>query len=110
MTRDITIGGKAVTMTANAASVHIYKHIFGKDFLKMATAKDVDPSILEEMGFVMHLQATTGTTAALKKTAADFLNWLAEFGPMDVLNAANEIMALYLEQGKTSSDPKKDNG
>ena len=34
MTKDILIGGKAVRMTANAATAYRYKQVFGKDLMK----------------------------------------------------------------------------
>ena len=108
MTGTVTIGTTNVGMTANAASPFIFRQVHKKDFLKVLDVNDVDAQLFVEMGYVMAMQYECGTTGALNKTQADFLEWLSQFGPMDVLNATGAIMALYVEQQDSTANPKKD--
>ena len=96
-------------MAANAATVYVYRQIFQEDFLKEAQAKEPDPTIFQKIGFVMAMQAEKKDIGDLMKlTQKDFFVWLSQFGPMDLLECSNEIMNLYLGQGKQLSVPKSE--
>ena len=60
------------------------------------------------MGFVMAMQACKPTDQLLRLKMEDYLEWLAGFGPMSVLQAAAEIGSLYAAQEVGHSEPKKE--
>lgn len=108
MRRTINIGGKDVEMVANAASPYLFKEIFHLDFLKEAQAKQPDVSLFEKMGFVMAKQAEGLKLGDLLKLGAeDYVTWLMQFEPMDVITAAGDISNLYMGQEATTSVPKR---
>lgn len=109
MIRTIKIGDQNVEMLANAASPYLYSQIFHADFLKesMKAESDMDIHIWERMGFVFAMRAKMTREEMQKLTMDDFLNWLEEFAPMAVLQASQQISALYQEQSKVGSHPKK---
>lgn len=106
----IHIGDKDVGMLANAASPYIYKQVFQEDLLQKFTnmGKDPDNSVGEKMGFIFTKQAETSDVSELMKlTMNDFLEWLEDFDPLDILMASEEIVSLYQKQKKGTSAPKK---
>lgn len=110
MFANIHIGDKDVGMLANAASPYIYKQVFNEDLLQKFTqmGKDPDNSIGEKLGFIFAKQAeTSDVTELMKLNMNDFLNWLSEYDPLDVLMASDEIVKLYQNQKKGTSAPKK---
>ena len=44
----------------------------------------------------------------MKLPPEEFFNWLSEFEPMDILNAAGEISNLYMGQTEQMSAPKSE--
>ena len=111
----IMIGTKETAMLANAASHYLFKQVFHEDFLlvsrrmvdeqdeavKDATASD----IFVRMGFIMAMQAAKANLSAV--SFDDYLEWLEQFGPLDLLNAGGEIANLYTDNTATASEPKK---
>lgn len=110
MFANIHIGDKDVGMLANAASPYIFRQVFGEDLLqKFTTAgENLDENIGEKMGFIFAKQAEIKDISELMKlTMTDFLEWLSEFDPLDVFLGSEEIITLYRDQKKGTSDPKK---
>ena len=105
----VTIGNEDVEMVANAASPYFYRKIFQKDFLQECQDKTPDPALFERMGFVMAMQGkhpdNIGELMKLKEE--DFVGWLMNFDPMDVLLATREISTLYYSQDTMTSIAKK---
>lgn len=106
----VNINGKDVELVANAASPYLYRQIFQEDFLRKIQEKDPDTDLMQRMGFVMAAQAKMSTSEVLKLTQADFLEWLTDFDPLDILTATEEISDLYFRQAKGLSTPKKQGG
>jgi len=108
MTKDILIGGKAVRMTANAATAYRYKQVFGKDLMKIfqdiAKSEQADVNTFQELAYVMAKQASfeAGTISI-----DDYLIWLEAFDPFEIAAASGQIMELYTGQKITTSKPKK---
>lgn len=109
MRSTISIGERDVEMAANAASPFIYHKIFGEDFLLKTQDGSGDIELYIKMAFVMAKQAEIGEADMMKGkvTETDFIQWLAEFENMDMINALPEILNVYMKQKKTSSVPKK---
>jgi len=108
MTKDILIGGKAVRMTANAATAYRYKQVFGKDLMKIfqdiAKSEQADVNTFQELAYVMAKQASG---EAGKISIDDYLIWLEAFDPFEIAAASGQIMELYTGQKITTSKPKK---
>lgn len=104
MTGNVVIGNETVTMCANAATAIRYKQVFNRDLLKLFN-KDMDIDTIFELGFIMHEQAENADFNQI--TLDDYLEWLAGFEQMDLLNAAKEIVTLWTGTTKTESRSKK---
>lgn len=103
----VKIGSVSVDMVANAASVYVYRQIFKEDFLLKVQAKEPDSDLFQKMGFVMAKQAQTNKMSELMAiTIDDYYEWLVQFEPLDVLNAAGEISNIYMGQEAGLSTPK----
>lgn len=107
MRKTVNIGGKDTELVANAASPYLYKMIFKEDFLKKLQEQEPDLDILQKMAFVMAKQAEiTNMTKLAELSTDDYLEWLLQFEPMDIYNASDDIMALYMGQSRGTSVPK----
>lgn len=113
MFRELQIGEKTVGMAANAATPYRYKQVFGEDLLPYFSGKrsEEDQSLMiQQLAYVMAMQAEGND---FKKTNFEtFLAWSTQFGPMDMIGrkVAAEILAVYTENTKTLSKPKKNTG
>ena len=107
MKKVITIGEKDVELVANAASPYVYKQIFREDFLRKMQEKEPDLETIQRICFVMVKQAELSTSDLLKLAIEDYLAWLEDFEPMDILNAGEDITTAYFGQTKGTSVPKK---
>ena len=110
MRGQIDINGKEYEAAANAASPYIYKQIFREDFLQKIQEKEPDVEILQKMFFVMVNQAEKTTTEALNLTIDDYIKFLEQFDPMEILNATSAISEFYFKQTEKTSAPKEKAG
>lgn len=107
----VKIGNTEIDMAANAASPYVYKSIFHEDFLVEIQKENASADIFQKMGFVMAQQAKESKISELMKiNETAFYEWLSEFEPMAVLEAAGEISNLYMGQTNKTSSPKKKGG
>lgn len=109
MFKVIEVGNIAVPMEANAATPIRYKMLFKKDLLAEFQNAEADNSrvsdMIPELAYIMAMQA--GHENLSGKTFEDYIEWLEQFGPLDLLNAGGEIAALYIENTQETSTPKK---
>lgn len=105
----VKIGNKNVDMVANALTPVLYKKIFRKDFLVESQKKDMDLTIFQELAFVMASQAQIVSAKQLmtELNVESYYSWLEEFEAMEIMEAVNDIFALYHSQTKVSSTSKK---
>ena len=109
MLKTIKIADREVEMLANGISAYVYWNIFHEDFIVQSQKSDVSPHIFEKLGFVFAKQAELGgdMEKLTKLSEKDFYQWMAEWEPMDVMNAADDIMQLYVQQSGGGTKPKK---
>lgn len=107
MYKEVQIGEKTVGMLANAASPIFYKSLFHEDFLKATQAKEPDNEIVQKMGFIMAMNANHGAKEMMQLTYEQYVDWLISYEPMDLLNAAADIMNVYTGTTLGSAVPKK---
>lgn len=110
----VKIGGKEVPMMAMASINIYYRRIFGRDPIKIQTAKDNDTgdriNLYMEMGFVMakfyELKADRKEMAKLNEDA--YLDWLEQFEYADYVAAVGDIAEVYEGQTVSTSQEKKE--
>ncbi len=107
MYREIVIGEKTVPMMCTALTPKTAYEFFNQDFLSVI-GKDLDGGQLvdlaEKLGFVMAMRAADRDMKKLQES--DFDKWLdgLEFG--DLMEAASEIVGLYVATTKPKIVPK----
>ena len=109
MFKTIKIADKEVGMLANGISAFVYWDVFHEDFIVQSQKPDVSPHMFEKLAFVFAKQAELGGDfeKLTKLSMKDFYEWMGQFEPMDVLNASEDVMALYVQQNTGGSTPKK---
>ena len=113
MYREIKIGDKKVPMLANGATPIRYRMVFGKDVITEFQNADTDSgkaaSSVTELAFIMNKAAEAQENKASLSTLNmdTFVEWLEQFEPLDITLAAEEIVGLYMGNGKGLSEAKK---
>ena len=113
MFKKIEVGGITVPMLANGATPIRYKHVFHKDIITEFQQAQEDYSkvvnSIPELAFIMAMQAMAqdGGVALNLLNEDAYLEWVEQFGAMDLPIAAEQIINLYLGNNATSSEPKK---
>lgn len=111
MQKTVRIGEKDVEMRASAATAIRYRNVFHGDIMKELMALDaenIDMSVVEkiqQVGFIMAKAAESANMAAL--STDDYLEWLEQFDQIDIMQAAKDIISVYIHQKESSSDLKK---
>lgn len=105
----IKIGQHDVEMAANAASPYYYRKVFQEDFLALIQEKEPQADLMQKMAFIMTMQAKHGDdVAALNKlNEENYMVWLSDFEPLDVLMATESISKIYFQQDKVTTTSKK---
>ena len=77
MTKDFTLGGKALTLAANAATPIRFKMTFNGDLLKDLTPEEVNytelPDTVSKLAYIMNKQAL-GETSDL--SVENYIDWM----------------------------------
>lgn len=113
MFKNIEIGGITVPMLVNGATPIRYRHVFRKDIItEFQQAQDDYSKVVNsmpELAFIMAMQAKAQDGAIdLNLLNEDkYLEWVEQFGAMDLPMASEQIINLYLGNNATSSEPKK---
>lgn len=100
----VKVGGIEVLFEANGATPVYYRHKFNRDLMvelsNLAKDNSKQFEIMESLAYIMAKQADA--------TVSDNeIEWLSQFGPVDIFNAAPEIMAIYYGNTETTSEAKK---
>lgn len=113
MFNNVKVGGITVPMLANGATPIRYKHIFHKDIISEFQMAENDyskvVSSIPELAFIMAKQAEAkeGKVDLNLLNENMFVEWVEQFGAMDLPLAADQIINLYLGQNVTTSEAKK---
>ena len=111
MVKTIAIGGKDYIFAANAATPFRYKQLFNEDlFVVFSKASNSGESaaLAETVARMAYIMIRQAEKADMNKISMDdFLSWLEDFGPMDLMLAGEEIMNFYLQSSNGSIIPKK---
>lgn len=107
MKRTITIEGKEMEFAANAATPFRFRQVFKKDLLAVLgnekKAEEEGMETIMQLAFIMAKQAEKADIATLNEEA--FIEWLEGFGPMTFVNAAEEILNVYMETTVSTANP-----
>ena len=109
MYREITVGKESIPMKANAATPIRYRHVFKQDVLNEFSTVGDNYSIaidtISKLAFIM-AKAADGSDMA-KLTEDMYVNWLEQFEPFDITNAADDIIGVYIGNTEGLSEVKK---
>lgn len=113
MYREIKIGDLTIPMLANGATPIRYRMVFGKDIISEFQNAGNDAGIISEsvseLAFVMNkaAEAQNEGKSMTNLNQDSFVEWLEQFGTLDVTMAAEDIVDLFMNNEKTSSEVKK---
>ena len=94
-------------LVANGATPVLYKRVFRHDFLNSANKQD-DMDVYAELAFIMAKQAEKPLTELINALKyEDYLEWIENFGAMDLVEKATDIFTLYQGQAMQTSVTKK---
>lgn len=103
----VEIDGKEVELVANAATPFRFKQVFHKDLLQIVgnekRAQEEGAEIVMELAYIM---ANAAKKADMNKLNEEmFIEWLEGFSPMAFMNAAGDIMDVYMGSSESTSTP-----
>lgn len=110
MYREIKIGEMSIPMRASAATAIRYRHVFGQDIMTEFQSVGADSGLgmnaLQQLAFVMACSADPSKDMnALNEES--YISWLDKFEPLDFVDAAEDIIDLYMGNTKSLSEVKK---
>jgi len=113
MYREIKIGELSIPMKATAATALRYRHVFGQDLIAELQKSEADTSLglstIQQLAFIMACAADPEKDMTKLNDDA-FMKWLDKFEPLDLANATEDIVNLYLGNTKGMSEVKKKAG
>lgn len=117
MVTTVTVGSKNVLMASNGATPVRYKMTFKADLMVELNQMNKGTrdegeliDLISRLAFIMSRQAENDKAALAAMTFEDYINWLSGFEAMDIANAAEQILGVYMDQTNGDSTPKKDHG
>lgn len=100
--KTILVGDQEITFEANGATFVLYQQAFGKDGLLEVQTVETEPTkalgLAQEFAYVM--------CGAYEK-GVPYIKWLAQFGVMDIPNAAEEIFSVLMQSIAPSGEEEK---
>lgn len=90
--KTIKVGDKNIKFTANGATFVLYQQAFKKDGLTAFTKLAEDGA--DDMGVVMIMQEFAYIMSGAYTDGVPYIEWLSNFGFMDLPNAIPEIMGV----------------
>ena len=107
MFKTVTIDGKEVALSANAATPFRFKQVFHKDLFAVFTnAEKAEKEGFEAVTQLAYIMAKQAEKADMNKlNEDDFMTWLEGFGSMAFAEAAEDIMNVYTESSMSTANP-----
>lgn len=109
MNKIIKIGEREVALNSNAATPIRYTNLFHENFFSaieaaMSAERMEAADTVHKLAYVMAMQAED---ADFKKLNEDtFISWLEGFESMDMINALESVVNVYLNDAAADVDPK----
>lgn len=108
MFKEIKIGDKNVSLLANGATPIRYRQLFHKDIITQmngGTNADDAVEMASELAFIMAMSANKADMTTLNMDA--YYEWLEQFETFDIVQASEDIFAVYVGQEVTTTTAKK---
>lgn len=107
MMKTIMIDGKETALLANAATPFRFRQIFKKDLLAILgnekRAEEEGVVTVTQLAYIMAKQAEKTDLTTLNENT--FIEWLEGFGPMAFVEAAEDILNVYMDSAVSSANP-----
>ena len=107
MIKTFVVGEKKIEAELNAALPYRFSGVFGKNYFSLI-GKDIDPGDAAEFAQeILYLMAMSAQKADMSRLSFDtYLEWLEDFMPGDLLEAAGEVVSWVVSPTR-ESNPKE---
>lgn len=107
MIKTLTIDGKELEFAANAATPFRYKQIFHRDLFQiLANEEKAETEGVEAVTQLAYVMVRNAEGADMNKlNEDDFITWLEGFSGMAFINAAEDILSVYMDSTHGSATP-----
>ena len=99
MFKKITIDDREIEFAANAATPFRFKQVFHKDLFSILgnedKAQNEGVEAITQLAYIMAKQAEKADMNKLNED--EFMSWLEDFSGMAFVNAAEEILNVYMD-------------
>lgn len=99
MFKKITIDDREIEFAANAATPFRFKQVFHKDLFSILgnedKAQNEGVEAITQLAYIMAKQAEKADMNKLNED--EFMSWLEDFSGMAFVNAAEEIVNVYMD-------------
>jgi len=107
MYKTVMVDGKAMGLSANAATPFRYKQVFKSDLFAVLgnekRAEEEGAEVVTKLAYIMHNQAEKADMNKLNED--DFITWLEGFSAMAFINAADDIVNVYMDSTVGTATP-----
>ena len=107
MFKTLNIDGKEIEVAANAATPFRFRQVFHKDLLSILgneeKAQNEGVEAVTELAFIMAKQAEKADMTKLNEDT--FIEWLEDFGSMAFVEAAEDILNVYMDSTVSTAHP-----
>lgn len=107
MIKTVSIEGKDMELAANAATPFRFRQVFKKDLLAILgnekKAEEEGFETIMQLAFIMAKQAEKADMTKLNEDT--FIEWLENFGSMAFVEAAEDILNVYMDSTVSTAHP-----
>ena len=107
MIKTVSIEGKDMELAANAATPFRFRQVFKKDLLSILgnekKAEEEGFETIMQLAFIMAKQAEKADMTKLNEDT--FIEWLEDFGSMAFVEAAEDILNVYMDSTVSTAHP-----
>jgi len=107
MFKKVTVDGKELELSANAATLFRFKQVFHKDLIGiLGNEEKAEVEGVEAVTELAYIMAKSAEKADMNKlNYDDFISWLEGFEPMAFIDSAEDILNVYMSSAKSTSTP-----
>ena len=107
MFKKVTIDDREIELAANAATPFRFKQVFKKDlFAILGNEQKAENEGVEAVTQLAYIMAKQAENADMNKLNEDeFITWLEDFSGMAFVNAAEDILNVYMDSTIGTATP-----
>lgn len=106
MYKEVKIGENIVPMESNGATPIRYRKVFHSDIVSaFSNTSTIDEISLRQLAYIMAKSAEKADMSKLNEE--EFIEWVSQFENLDMMNALEDIVMVYLGNNDITSKPKK---